>query len=174
MEELWVDKGRAMDYVLQRRPIKILCVRLLSIPQAREGCYHCQACQICVDAKPRPINIIQVYLPAADAVDEAVVTVYEEIQNTINFCHKQERLVIMGDFNAKIGANTHHRACGKYGLGETNERGKILDWMEDNIVLAFNICFPHREAQRYTWTSLGNLLKNQIDFILVRRQDRRE
>jgi len=72
--------------------------------------------------------------------------VYTKIQKEIDEILKRERLVIMGDFNAKIGSNKVHVACGKFGLGETNERGEMLpDWMENNnLIKAKNTCFRHR------------------------------
>jgi len=89
-----------------------------------------------LDAKPRPMNIIQVYLPTTAAEEEEVKDVYTKIQKEIDEIPKRERLVIMGDFNAKIGSNKDHVACGKFGLGETNERGEmLLDWMENNNLI---------------------------------------
>ena len=81
----------------------------------------------------------------------------------------------MGDFNAKIGANTRHRACGMFGLGETNERcDLLLDWLDDNKLFAVNTSFQHRIGQRRTWCSPDGIIKNQIDFITLRRSDRKE
>ncbi len=70
-----------------------------------------------LNAKPKPINIIQVYFQTSDCEDEEVLTMYEELQRTLDSVPKQERLMIIGDFNAKIGENTSHRACGMFDLG---------------------------------------------------------
>ena len=53
----------------------------------------------------------------------------------------------MGDFNAKIGANTKHTACGMFGLGETNERcDLLLDWLDDNKLFAVTLAFSIESA----------------------------
>ncbi|XP_072023026.1 uncharacterized protein [Amphiura filiformis] len=81
----------------------------------------------------------------------------------------------MGDFNAQIGADRHHMSCGRYGVGEGNDRGQtLLDWLSDNKLVDVNTCFQHRRNQLYTWCSPGGLWKNQIDFIAIRLRDRRE
>ena len=81
----------------------------------------------------------------------------------------------MGDFNAQIGANRQHMSCGKFGVGEGNDRGQMfLDWLSDNKLIAVNTCFQHRKNQLYTWCSPGSQWKNQIDFITIRLRDRRE
>ncbi|XP_037789964.1 craniofacial development protein 2-like [Penaeus monodon] len=89
-----------------------------------------------LDAKPRPMNIIQVYLPTTAGEEVEVKDVYAKIQREIDEIPKIERLVIMGDFNTKIGSIKDHVACGKFGLTETNERGEmLLDWMENNNLI---------------------------------------
>ncbi len=70
---------------------------------------------------------------------------------------------MMGDFNAQIGANHLDTSCtcGKFGLGERNDRGQLfLDWLGDKYLLptwtqpALHLVF--------TWTT-GGQTKNQID-----------
>ena len=88
---------------------------------------------------------------------------------------QKKRLVVMGDFNSQIGANCQHLSCGKFGIGEGNDRGQLLlDWLCDNKLLAVNTCLQHRKNQLYTWCSPGSQWKNQIDFIAIRLRDRKE
>ena len=74
-----------------------------------------------INSKPKPINIIQVYFPTGELDEDIVLEVYSDLQKVLRKCPKNDRIVVMGDFNAKIGANTRHTACGMFGLGETNE-----------------------------------------------------
>ena len=93
----------------------------------------------------------------------------------VNKIPSKEHLIIMGDFNAKIGEGTLHPSCGKFGLGESNAKGeKLLDWLDDNALIALNTCFKHRTREKYTWTSPNGRHKNMIDFLIMRRRDRRE
>ena len=75
----------------------------------------------------------QVYMPTTEAEDVEVLTVYAKLQKVIDECPKKDQLVVMGDFNAQIGVNQQHVSCGKFGLGERNDRGQLLlDWLGDN------------------------------------------
>ena len=130
---------------------------------------------ITIEAKPKNLNIIQIYMPTTKEEDEQILNMYKEIQILVNSIPKKERLIIMGDFNAKIGVNEQREACGKFGLNETNQRGEMfLDWMEDNKMIALNTCFQHRKSQRYTWVSPGGKHKNMIDYIAIRKRDMKE
>eukprot|EP00914_Ancora_sagittata_P034052 GHVO01068819.1.p1 GENE.GHVO01068819.1~~GHVO01068819.1.p1 ORF type:complete len:252 (-),score=25.77 GHVO01068819.1:1134-1889(-) len=128
-----------------------------------------------VEARPRALHFIRVHMPTSASEEEEVKKVYADIQKIIDNIPKRERLVVMGDFNSKIGADCQHEACGKFGLGETNERGEILlDWMESNGMIATSTCFQHREKERHTWTSPDGQYKNMIDYIIIRKRDRFE
>ena len=128
-----------------------------------------------LNAKPKPITIIQIYMPTSEAEDEEILSIYAMLQKVVDECPKKDRLMVMGDFNAQIGANRHHLSCGRFGVGEGNDRGQtLLDWLSDNKLVAVNTCFQHRRNQLYTWCSPGGRWKNQIDFIAIRLRDRRE
>jgi len=50
-------------------------------------------------------------------------------------CPSQDMVMIAGDFNAKVSANSasaDSEVCGRYGLGVANERGeRLLDFCYD-------------------------------------------
>ncbi|XP_072037645.1 uncharacterized protein [Amphiura filiformis] len=71
-----------------------------------------------LNAKPKPITIIQIYIPTTEANDEEILSIYAMLQKVVDECPKKDRLVVMGDFNAQIGADRHHMSCGRYGVGE--------------------------------------------------------
>ena len=128
-----------------------------------------------LNSKPQPITFMQTYMPTCEADDEEVLQMYSAMQEAIDKTPKKDRLVIMGDFNAQIGSGTMHAACGLFGYGDINDRGRLLlDWLGDNELVAVNTCFRHRAGQCYTWVSPGGSTKTQIDFIAIRRRDRRE
>uniref|UniRef100_H3ABE5 Reverse transcriptase domain-containing protein n=1 Tax=Latimeria chalumnae TaxID=7897 RepID=H3ABE5_LATCH len=91
-----------------------------------------QVMVITVQAKPSPLNIIQVYMPTTDGDNNKVREVYKEVQ----------RAVI------------------------------LLDWLEDNRLIALNTCFRHQKSQRYTWAAPGELHKNMIDYITISEDSR--
>ena len=77
------------------------------------------------------LQIIQVYAPTSDHDDETVGMIYEELEKAMDkkVCSHQ---IVIGDFNAKIGAtkiNENMNCIGPFGTGKRNERGeKLLDF----------------------------------------------
>ena len=58
--------------------------------------------------------------------DEEIEKVYEEIDNII-INSKAHYNIVMGDFNAKVGAGEIRETCtGSYGIGTRNRRGDTL------------------------------------------------
>lgn len=79
-----------------------------------------------IRAKPRNINIIQVYAPTTDGSDQEVRDFYKEIQDLLQMTKNHEINLVIGDFNAKVGKGEVPRIAGNFGLGARNERGDTL------------------------------------------------
>ncbi|GFS05752.1 craniofacial development protein 2-like [Elysia marginata] len=79
-----------------------------------------------ISGKPMDLNIIQVYAPTSTSSEEEIKTFYEELKKAMSECTSQDPLIIMGDFNAKVGQHRNEKAVGKNGLGIRNERGEQL------------------------------------------------
>jgi len=83
-------------------------------------------------------------------------------------------LIVLGDWNAKIGTGAHEdwpAIAGKFGLGGANVRGaRLLEFAEMNDFVIANTLHPHKKSRRYTWTSSDGYTRNQIDYILIQRK----
>jgi len=89
----------------------------------------------------------------------------------LNEIPKKDVLVIMGDWNAKIGQGEEPGTVGRHGLGNRNEAGeRLLEFCEENALVLANTYFELPERRLYTWTSPDGQCKNQIDYILGRRR----
>jgi len=90
-------------------------------------------------AKPRNITLIQVYGRTTAATDEEMERFYQGLPQSVKQVPKGDMLLVMGDFNAKVGRrepSVMSSAVGLYGLGETNE---VVEQLED-------ICLEHKLA----------------------------
>jgi len=80
--------------------------------------------------KGTPLNnaAIQVYAPTAESTEEELEGFNEQLEQTIKDLPKKDVKVIVGDWNAKVGTDNGgwKHAMGRYGYGETNERGERL------------------------------------------------
>ena len=73
--------------------------------------------------KPFNITVIQVYAPTSNGEEAEVEQFYEDLQDLLELTHKKDVLIILGDWNAKVGSQEIPRVTGKFGLGLQNEAG---------------------------------------------------
>jgi len=128
-----------------------------------------------LQAKPINITIIQVYAPTTSATDDVIEEFYNQLQDTLDTASKRDVVLVIGDFNAKIGAGHCHEeekaAIGKFGLGERNKRGdSLVDFCIGNELVVTNTLFQQHPRRLYTWQSPDGKTRNQIDFILIKRR----
>ena len=128
-----------------------------------------------LNGKFSKINIIQCYFPTTKHPDEEVIKLYDQIQDIVDATPKRDHLIVMGDFNSKVGGlhTTYPSAIGKHTIGSFNTRGELLaKFCVRNGLIATNTMFQKRK--HYTWTSPDGNTKNQIDFILTRSSSSRQ
>lgn len=73
-------------------------------------------------------HIIQCYAPTNDAGDEAKERFYESLNHLLNGIGTKDLIILMGDFNANIGAQNkgYESVMGKHGVGTMNENGEMF------------------------------------------------
>ena len=72
--------------------------------------------------KPFNITLIQVYAPTSNAEEAEVEQFYEDLQDLLELTPQKDVLII-GDWNAKVGSQETPGVTGKFGLGIWNEAG---------------------------------------------------
>jgi hypothetical protein len=93
------------------------------------------------------------------------------MQSVLNEIPRKDVVILMGDWNAKIGKGEESETVGKYGLGSRNEAGeRLLEFCEENALFIGKTCFKQPEWRLYTWTSPDGKYKNQIDYIIGKRR----
>ena len=76
--------------------------------------------------KPFNITVIQVYALTSNAEKAEVEWFYEDLQDFLELTPKKDVLLIIRDWNAKVGSQETPRVTGKFGLGIWNEVGQRL------------------------------------------------
>ena len=115
------------------------------------------------------MNIIQVYAPTSDAELEVIDKFYEDIEKVVKSSKQfQDCLVIMGDFNGKVGEIKVNDVVGPFGLGQKNEQGqRIVECSRNHNLIVANTWFQTKKNNRHTWTAPDGKTRNQIDYILI-------
>lgn len=95
-----------------------------------------------LNGKPFDINMIQVYEHTSEKTEDEIEQFYEELETAKVQCKSQKVTIVMGDFNAKIGAGNRNEVNGGFGLGERNERGEgLAEWAQTNDMIIGNSWF---------------------------------
>ena len=71
-----------------------------------------QMFMICLQGKFSKIIIINVYAPNEDTEEESVDMFYDTLQQMYDKVSKHNLLIVLGDFNAKIGQEEHFEKVG--------------------------------------------------------------
>ncbi|CAF4980960.1 unnamed protein product, partial [Rotaria magnacalcarata] len=112
-----------------------------------------------IKCQPIPIAVIAVYVPVnssnglkadIDACDEF----YKALQSTIGNTNKGDIILIMGDFNARVGveqASSAQSVVGKHAVDKQNQNGRqLVDFYLFNGFVITNTFFPHKPVHQRT------------------------
>lgn len=128
--------------------------------------YSDRLCSLVLKFKEGLFGFIQAYAPTSTASDSEMQQFYNLLSQATNDLSKCNWLVVMWDFNAKIGQSTDHDddVMGKIEFGVRNDRGeKLIQFARNQKLSITNTIFQKRDRRRHTW-SLG-VSQNQIDWL---------
>ncbi|XP_019237963.1 PREDICTED: craniofacial development protein 2-like [Nicotiana attenuata] len=120
------------------------------------------------------LNVVSAYAPQVGLDEEIKRRFWEGLDDTVRSIPPSERLFIGGDFNGHIGSSAggYTEVHGGFGFGERNGGGtSLLDFSKAFDLLIANSSFSKREEHLVTYQS--SVVKTQIDYLLLRRCDRR-
>ena len=117
-------------------------------------------------SKRYKIRIIQVYAPTSVSSQEELEEFYDDLQTEMRY-KKTHYLVIMGDFNAKVGKRDED-CVGSFGYGVRNDRGDdLINFATAHAFKIMNTYYKKKKNRRWTWRSPNFEPFNEIDYVLV-------
>ena len=122
------------------------------------------------NSKVCKIMIVQCYAPTNSTDPDSTTEFYEILQTVLNKRAKRDLLILMGDFNAKVGSSNvgKEEVMGKNGVGEMNEDGECFsDFCSFNSLVIGGTVFEHKRIHKVTWVSPDHQTENQIDHICI-------
>ena len=117
-------------------------------------------------------TFIQVYAPTEDSEEEEKDRFYASLEGVLAKVKKDDRLVLMGDLNGRVGRDveTWGEVIGRYGEETQNDNGRrFLGSCTTNGLTIMNGRFEHKEIHKYTWECRGRGLRTIIDYFAVRK-----
>ena len=104
------------------------------------------------------VSVVCAYEPTAKAHPSIKLKFYDDFQDTIDRIPHNDILVMLGDFNARVGVldtgnNLWQGVIGKHGLSEHNFVGKeFLEFCALNQFSIMNTWFQKKKIYQGTWT----------------------
>ena len=127
--------------------------------------------------KDKHISIISAYAPTMTNPEDIKDKFYEDLDRLIQSISKDDKLLILGDFNARVGTdyNTWEGIIGRNGVGKCNSNGLLLlKTCAEHSLQITNTFFrlPHRN--RTSWMHPRSRQWHLIDYALTRQKDRHD
>ena len=128
------------------------------------------------------VTVVVIYAPTnpSSGTTQAAApsdTFYDQLQSVVSDVPPRDMLLVLGDFNARVGSNfqSWRSVIGPHGMGDCNGNGeRLLDFCSNNQLLVTNTWFKHKPIHKTTWFRNGNRSRpgHIIDYILVNRRFR--
>lgn len=123
-------------------------------------------------------RVVSAYSPCDSSSRDNLDKFYEQLNDV--FARKgTERLMLLGDLNARIGNSKsnsgYDKVVGKFGEDTLNSNGRrLLDFCDFNGLAISNSFFKHKWIHRYTYVndSLGH--KSVLDYVIVEQDFKKD
>ena len=97
---------------------------------------------VCFQGKPFNITVIQVYAPTTNVKEAKVERFYEDLQHLLKLTPRKGVLLIIGDWNAKVGNQEIPGVTGNTGLRVQNKAGqRLTEWCQEKALIIANTLF---------------------------------
>ena len=127
-------------------------------------------CNVRLKGKYHNITIINIHAPTEEKDEDTKERFYAELQQIQEKVPKHDLLIIIGDYNAKIGRErVYQKAIRNHTLHETSNRNGELtcEYAIANDMVIASTFFQHENTHKGTWISTDTLTLNQIDHVPV-------
>ena len=119
-----------------------------------------------------PVTLISVYAPTLSATPDTKDEFYDKLAATLSSIPSKEQLVLLGDFNARVGADHESwpSCLGQFGVGRMNDNGqRLLELCTYHNLCITNSFFKTKPQHKVSWRHPRSKHWHQLDLILVRR-----
>ena len=124
-----------------------------------------------LNSKHVNLFIIIAYAPTDTSEGEEKDEFYDALQSILRDVPQHDVLLVLGDFNARVSANSpdKERAMGKHGVGLniTDNGERLIDICQENNLVIGGTLFTHKDIHKLTWTSPDGKTQSQIDHIII-------
>lgn len=126
-------------------------------------------------AKGRFATLISAYAPTLTSDDQQKNFFYENLSDVLCRVPVSEELILLGDFNARVGteAEAWRNVISHHGVGKMNENGlRLLSLCSEHELVITNTIFKMKNKFKTTWKHPRSGHWHLIDYVIVRQRSR--
>ena len=122
-------------------------------------------------------TVVSAYAPTLVSDEETKETFYACLDETLSKIPKEDKIILLGDFNARVGRDHHlwKGTIGKEGIGNINSNGVLLlskCALYDLTIT--NTIFRQKNKFKASWRHPRSKQWHLIDYVIVRTRDQRD
>ena len=122
-------------------------------------------------------TVLIVYAPTQQDETWVKEAFYHDLLNLLQQVDSKDKLLILGDFNARVGRDFElwKRVLGRHGIGNCNVSWCLLLEFHSKHQLAItNILFQQKDRFQATWRHPRSRHWHLLDYVLTRQHDMRD
>ncbi len=127
--------------------------------------------------KERYLSLVNVYALTLSYTDEEKEAFYHQLTEVVKKVQKEEKLFILGNFNARVGTDCdiHADVLGKFGKGRKNSNGDLLlNFCTQHELCITNNFFYQLDKNFFTWTHARTGGYHLLDYVVTRKSHLRD
>ena len=120
------------------------------------------------------VHLISAYAPTLHATDDVKDGFYENLDQILKEIPQNEQIVLLGDFNARIGSNSEAWpiCMGPQGHGQLNDNGqRLLELCTWHKLCITNSYFQTKPWHKVSWQHPRTKVWHQIDYVITRKAE---
>ena len=122
-------------------------------------------------------TVLSVYAPSLQAETGVKEAFYRDLHNLLQQVDSKDKLLILGDFNARVGRDFELRkgVLVRHGIGNCNDNGRLLlKFCSEHQLVITNTLFQQKDRFKATWRHPRFKHWHPLDYILIQQHDTRD